>query len=61
MFDAGWGILLSPLTLTVTIGGTTKRVVLGESGPEERESASGRGARSLRVPDDLAATCGRID
>lgn len=37
MFGSGWGIPLSPLTLLVTLGGTTKRVVLGGSGPEERE------------------------
>jgi pyruvate/2-oxoglutarate dehydrogenase complex dihydrolipoamide acyltransferase (E2) component len=37
MFGAGWGIPVSPLTVMVTIGGTTRRPVVGSSGFEERE------------------------
>jgi pyruvate/2-oxoglutarate dehydrogenase complex dihydrolipoamide acyltransferase (E2) component len=37
MFGAGWGIPLSPLTLMVTVGGSTNRAVLTDGRPESRE------------------------
>jgi hypothetical protein len=37
MFGAGWGIPLSPLTLMVTVGGPTTRVVVVDGRVENRE------------------------